>query len=78
MEKTAGRILKAEEVNLQGQYHFDAGGTSQNPANASKTVSRAPQVRIVENNPEYAIVEITCSCGVKTQVQCDYGNTKTK
>lgn len=78
MEKMAGRILKAEEVKLQGQYYLDAGGAPQNSASVSKTVSGTPQVRIVENNADYAIVEITCQCGDKTQVRCDYGGTKTK
>lgn len=72
MEKTAGGVLKAEEVKLQGQYHFDVGGASQDAGGVSKPVSGGPQVRIVENNGEYAVMEITCACGTKTQVRCDY------
>lgn len=32
------------------------------------------QARIVESNSDYAIIEITCSCGQKSFVQCNYGN----
>ncbi len=78
MEKMTSRILKAEQVKLQGQYHVDAGVRLQNSAGASKTVAGAPQARIVENNADYAIVEITCRCGGKTRVRCDYSHTKTK
>jgi hypothetical protein len=78
MEKTAGRILKAEEVKLQGQYHLDIAQVSQNPAAGSKIVSGTPRVRIVENSADYAIMEITCSCGTITQVRCEYGDMKTK
>ena len=79
MEKAAGRILKAEAVKLQGHSRCDVGGASpQQSVSADKPVSAAPQVRIVENTAEYAIVEMTCRCGVKTQVRCEYGQPKPK
>jgi len=78
MEKAAGRILKAEAVKLQGHYRCDVGATPQQSVGAGKPVSAVPQVRIVENTAEYAIVEMTCQCGVKTQVRCEYGDTKPK
>jgi hypothetical protein len=34
----------------------------------------AQQARIIESNSEYAILEITCSCGCKSHIQCNYGN----
>jgi hypothetical protein len=32
------------------------------------------QARIVESNSDYAILEIVCSCGCKTHIQCNYAN----
>ena len=32
----------------------------------------AQQVSIIENNNEYAVLEIVCSCGAKTPVRCEY------
>ena len=32
------------------------------------------QVKIIESNSDYAILEIQCSCGQKSFVQCNYGN----
>jgi len=29
-------------------------------------------VNIVENQPEFAVIEITCSCGTKTYIRCEY------
>jgi len=72
MEKTTGRILKSDKVQLQGQYHLNIAQDSQRPALAGRTVSGIPQVRIVENNADYAVLEITCSCGTKTHARCDY------
>ena len=72
MEKTAGRILKANEVKLQGQYHLNVTPTAQSPAIASRAIAGAPQVRIVENNADHAVIEITCPCGTQSHIRCDY------
>lgn len=32
------------------------------------------QVRIVESNSDYVILEMICGCGQKSFVQCNYGN----
>ena len=78
MEKTATRILKADEVKLQGQYHLDLGQSPQAVTGVKKPVSAAAQVRIVENNADYAVVEVICKCGTKTQIRCDYRETETE
>ena len=72
MEKTMGRVLKADEVKLQGQYHLNITPASQQPAIAGQATSGSPQVRLVESNADYAVMEITCSCGAKTHVRCEY------
>jgi hypothetical protein len=33
-------------------------------------------VRIAESNSEFAVLEITCSCGSKINVRCEYANSK--
>ncbi len=78
MPKTAGHILKSDEVKLEGQFRLDVaqvqsqtgGPKEQSPALAD------PQVRIVENHPEFADIEITCSCGIKTHLKCEYAGTQ--
>ena len=72
MVNTTGRILKANQVKLQGQCRLDIGHSSPTPAPKPRPALAAPQVRIVENNDQYAVMEITCSCGTKTHVRCDY------
>jgi len=74
MTKTACHILKGEDVKLEGQFHLDmaqAGAPVQGPKQ-NRTALSAPQVRIVQNHPEFAVLEITCSCGLKTNVKCEY------
>ena len=74
MDKTTGSVLKAESVNMQGSVRLDIGRPPQKPAPAAGTsAAGVPQVRIVEKKPEFAVIEVTCSCGTKTRIRCDYG-----
>ena len=74
MPRTSGRILKSKDVELEGQYLLDitqikcAAGEPKKHTAASVT----PQVRIIETHPEYAVMEVTCSCGTKMSVKCEY------
>ncbi len=72
MERTVGHILKENDVKLEGQFHLDAGPIAPQPANKANTTPAAPSVRIVENQPEYVVMEVTCRCGVKTNIRCEY------
>ena len=72
MEKNAGHILKGSNVKLEGRFRLGAGQCAPGPANAGNTTSTPGQVRIVENHPEFAVVEVTCGCGTKTYIRCEY------
>ena len=74
MGKVSGRILKSDDVKLEGQFHLglargaSGGGGPQNSTN----VLAAPQARVMENHPEYAVIEVTCTCGTSTRLRCEY------
>ncbi|OHB61589.1 MAG: hypothetical protein A2Y12_11165 [Planctomycetes bacterium GWF2_42_9] len=73
MENT-GRIIKGSEVKLEGTYRL-GGAQSAVQAAAVKdraVPSAAVQARIIESQPQYAIIEVICSCGTKTQIRCEY------
>ena len=77
MEKTGRHVLKSEEVELQGQFHLDAGQVARGGAAKQKfTASATPQASIVENHSEFAVIEITCSCGTKSYLRCEYADTQ--
>ncbi len=76
MAKAAGHILKRSNVKLEGRFHLDAGEIAPGPAKGKDGASATPQVNIVENQPEFAVIEITCSCGTKTYVRCEYAAAK--
>ncbi len=74
MIRTSGRILKSEDVKLEGQYRLDVGQAGSLPA---ETDSVPKQARILENHPEYAVIEVTCSCGTKMVLRCEYTGAQT-
>lgn len=73
MEKAAGRILKSHNVKMEGRFRL---GTGQTPQSSGRKETGAAQVRIVEKHPEFAVVEVTCPCGEKTGIRCDYANAQ--
>ena len=75
MEKVAGQVLKANNVTMEGQFRLDLDQPC--PAAASRpsptaAAASAPQARVVETCPEYAVIEVACACGQKTLVKCSF------
>jgi hypothetical protein len=68
MPPTTGRILKRQEVTVTGQRRL---GVSGSPRTDSASGAE-PQGRIVEQDDDGAIVEITCSCGKIFHLHCTY------
>jgi hypothetical protein len=71
MKNSTGRVLKSDEVILEGRFCI---GSGQNTSGQNNKNSRniEPQVKIVETQDEYAIISFTCSCGRQTLVRCEY------
>lgn len=77
MRKAAGRILKNRNVKIQGRFRLDAGQTPQSSGRKETGAASSPhQVRIVEKHPDFAVVEVTCPCGKKTDIRCEYADAQ--
>jgi hypothetical protein len=76
MGKSTGHILKANNVKLEGRFHLDLVPAGLSPPKRKNAASSTPKVRIVENHPEFAVVEITCPCGTKTHLKCQYASAE--
>ena len=72
MLKTMRHVLKANEVQFAGSLRLSLEPGASAQAGASPAPSEPARIRIAENHPEYALVEVTCSCGKTTYVRCDY------
>jgi len=71
MAETVGQILKSEEVKLEGQVQLNAARPGRAAFHPGQT-SGEPTADIVENHPEFAVIEITCCCGTRTYLRCEY------
>ena len=75
MEKTPGHVLKSNDVKLEGRFRLDADRGAPGRANAGNVTLDQPQVLVVESHPEFAVMEVTCRCGEKTHIRCEYLST---
>lgn len=75
------QVLKRDKIEVSGSIRLTpaAGVHPVRTPNSSRmsplTPGMAQQARIIESNNEYAIIEITCSCGCKSHIQCNFGNS---
>lgn len=71
---TSGQILSSKDVVFDGQYYLDPTRIMAAKTKTQKRDSLADPARvcILENHPEYAIIEVTCTCGVRMCLRCDY------
>lgn len=72
MIKTAGRILKSNDVKLEGQFHLEIAYAGSHMPKLQAAALSEPHVRVLENHPQYAVIEVTCGCGRKTSLKCEY------
>lgn len=72
--KTIRRVLKANEVRFEGSFHLGLKPGASAPSDKGSGGSVTPRIRITENHPDYAVVEVICSCGKTTYVRCDYNS----
>jgi hypothetical protein len=71
--KTLRHVLKSSEVRFEGVFQLGLK-PSVSPSDKRCGGSAAARIRIAENHPDYAVVEVVCSCGKTTYVRCDYNS----
>jgi hypothetical protein len=72
MDTNTAQVLKADKVSFEGQVHLDLDKYKQSRKDIPP--SQPTQPRILEDTPEYVVIEITCSCGQKVLLKCTYKN----
>ncbi len=76
MTKTASQIIKKSDVKLEGKFTLDIVQPEPGQPKQPGTALVEPKVRIVESQPEFAVIEITCSCGTGMYLRCEYAGSK--
>ena len=72
MGKTAGHILRGDNIKVEGKFQLDATQSGTGSPRTAVVYSGKPSVSVVETNSEFTIIEVTCSCGAKTSVKCEH------
>ena len=74
---TRTKILKGSEVKVEGKFTLDVLQIEQDSPKKTSTERVEPQVRILQSEPEFSVIEITCSCGESMNLRCEYTAAKT-
>lgn len=73
---TSGAVLKKDRVRMEGRRRIGgpavAPGSSAAPAGGAAAPGGQPAARLVSVSDAGALVEVTCACGRKTLLQCDF------
>jgi len=68
-------VIKKDQTHDCGTVRLGNGDKNApvRPVTPSRTVPQGSiQARLVDSNEEFALIEVICSCGAKTQIQCRY------
>ena len=78
MNRPTASVIKHDEVKVAGKVRLDSllPGTA-NVANASppgqnQRAAAPVSARIVKTAEDHVMIEVTCSCGTKTMLRCNY------
>ena len=71
------KIIKASDVKVEGKFTLDIEQVEQDLPKQASTDLVEPQVRILQSEPEFSVIEIICSCGESLKLKCEYTATKT-
>ncbi|MFA5424026.1 MAG: hypothetical protein WC374_09245 [Phycisphaerae bacterium] len=66
------RILKSSDFEMAGKVQLPGFAANGSPSMKTAAVSSPAQAAVVENNSEFALIEVTCPCGQKTVIKCEY------
>ncbi len=72
------KIIRHDQVDVSGSFQLNGSGQAAvvQPAVVTEVVvtpeSQGAQVRVVEQNEQVSILEVTCACGEVIQIQCEH------
>ncbi len=75
MEKSPVRILKAEHVKVNGSINLPLATAAQKQStSAPSAVAEKAELdaRVIKKDTDFVLIELTCTCGRKTRLKCNY------
>jgi|AntAceMinimDraft_16_1070373.scaffolds.fasta_scaffold03651_6 hypothetical protein len=78
MAKTTTKIFKKGSLDFKGPVRISNIQTEDSTAgrpNGHTELSANAKAIIVENHEDFSIIEVTCNCGKKLYLRCNYPQT---
>jgi len=72
MKQTTGRILKSNQIHVEGKCQLGLSQAGHSSHENMNTTLQEPKVRIIENNEGYVVIQVICSCGEQINLKADY------
>jgi hypothetical protein len=77
MNKPTTSVIKNDDVKIGGKLRLGSAMSSAAPHGTSAVSQAAPSVggasaRLVRTASDHAVVEVTCPCGAKTTLRCNF------
>lgn len=76
MTQTTGKILKSDQVNFEGSYQLGLSQANHSTPENMNTIVKSPQVKILENNKGYVVIQVTCTCGKQIILRGEYNESQ--
>ena len=79
MAKTATKILKSSSLSFDGPIkieNLDTKSNSATPVQNNQQMTADAKAIIVDNDPLSVTIEVTCNCGKKLYLKCNYNTTQ--
>lgn len=74
MKQTTGKILKSDQVNIEGKYKLELSHGNHCSSESMNTTLKQPHVKIIENNDGYIVIQVICSCGEQINLKGEYNS----
>jgi len=72
MVNSTGRIIKSNDVTIEGSFQLGSSNSNNIPTENNNPGVCETQAQIVENNENYVVIQVECSCGKKISLRGDY------
>jgi len=76
MNNPTATVIRSNDTVLGDSFQLQIAQCERSSQlSQQSTAETTPQVRIAENTDEHVVLEVTCPCGRKSYVKCEYANT---
>ena len=75
MSQTTAKIIKSNNINIDGNFQIGTNVSAAEYTRNMNSPTGAAQAFIEENNSEYIVIKVICSCGKEISIKGNYNNS---